>query len=63
MLPAQRTDTNLESELKYLLLASHRSALFEGRHWDVADVMAAIWPSVRDAVTVRSLVTEGGSDE
>lgn len=67
MLSAPSTPTEaeyeLEWELKNKLRLDRAQALIEGRHWDVADVMAIIWPPVRNALQVRSLVTGGASDE
>lgn len=61
-LPAQRSADalTLEEEIRLALHASRRESLFCGGYWDVADAMAAIMPIVRDALMVRSLVTEGG---
>lgn len=61
--PSTPVERDLEQDLKNKLRLDRNIALHEGRSWDVADVMAVIWPPVRNALQVRSLVTGGGSDE
>lgn len=44
----------LQAELDKLLHDSRFKAKSEGRDWDVADVMAAVWPCVQQVANWQS---------